>query len=84
MLQYKECILIFMIFRYLWYVICLLLQTLGIQNSKDRDVIKKKIKDMKSAIERERKQQEKEQKAREKLEKQAAGQTKKKKFPFTK
>ena len=56
---------------------------MGIQNTKDRDSIKKKIKDLKTAIERERKQMEKEQKARDKLEKQAGAQ-KKKKFPFSK
>ena len=46
-------------------------QGMGISNSKDRDLIRKKVKDLKSAMERERKQKEKEQKAREKLEKQA-------------
>jgi neurabin len=60
------------------------LKTIGIQNAKDRDLIKRKAKDLKSAIERERKQIEKEQKARDKLEKQAGGPAKKKKFPFTK
>ena len=49
----------------------LCLQSLGIQNSKDRDQLKKKVKELKTAVERERKQREKEQKAREKLEKQA-------------
>ena len=58
---------------------------MGLQNAKDRDLIKKKIKDLKSGIERERKQLEKEQKARDKLEKQSGGgAAKKKKFPFSK
>ena len=39
--------------------------------SKDRDLLKKKLKDMKAAIERERKQEEREQKARERLLRQA-------------
>ena len=46
---------------------------MGITNSKDRDLIRKKVKDLKSAMDRERKQREKEQKAREKLERQAGG-----------
>ena len=43
-------------------------QTLGVNSSNDKNVIKKKIKELKSAIEKERKQQEKAQKAKEKLE----------------
>jgi 50S ribosomal subunit-associated GTPase HflX len=53
------------------------LQGLGVSNSKDRDLIRKKVKDLKSAMERERKQREKEQKAREKLERQAGSASKK-------
>ena len=48
-------------------------------SSNDKNVIKKKIKDLKAAIEKERKQQEKAQKAKEKLEGKS-----KKKFGFVK
>lgn len=48
-----------------------MIKSLGITASKDRDILKKKIKEIKTALEKHRKQQEKEQKAREKLEKQA-------------
>ena len=56
---------------------------LGISSSRDRDLLKKKVKELKSALEKERKQQEKERKARERLEKQAVT-DKRKKFPFGK
>lgn len=39
---------------------------MGVTNGKDREVLKKKIKDMKTAIEKERKQLEKERKVKEK------------------
>ena len=52
---------------------------LGVSSTKDRDLLKKKIKDLKTAVEKEKKQLEKEQKAREKLEKQAATNSGKKK-----
>ena len=55
------------------------LQSLGVNSSNDKNVIKKKIKDLKAAIEKERKQQEKAQKAKEKLEGKS-----KKKFGFGK
>ncbi len=55
-------------------------QTLGVNNSNDKNVIKKRIKDLKTAIEKERRQQEKAQKAKEKLE----GGKGKKKFGFGK
>ena len=45
------------------------LQTLGIVNSKDRELLKKKVKELRLALEKERKQQEKERKAREKEQK---------------
>ena len=56
-----------------------ILQSLGVNSSNDKNVIKKKIKDLKAAIEKERKQQEKAQKAKEKLEGKS-----KKKFGFGK
>ena len=56
---------------------------LGVQNSNDRNSIKKRIKDLRTALEKEKKQHEKEQRAREKLEKQS-GLYKKKKFGFGK
>ena len=40
-------------------------------SAKDRDLLKKKVKELKAAVERERKYQEKQQKERERLEKQA-------------
>ena len=55
---------------------------LGVNSANDRTALKKKLKDLKTALDRERKQQEREQKARDKLEKQATG--KKKKFAFGK
>ena len=42
------------------------LQTMGISNSKDRDYLKRKIKELKLAFEKERKQQEREKKQMEK------------------
>ena len=51
-------------------------------SANDRTTLKKKVKDLKTALEKERKQQEREQKARDKLEKQASG--KRKKFVFGK
>ncbi|KAK6166544.1 hypothetical protein SNE40_023205 [Patella caerulea] len=45
------------------------LKALGIINGKDREVLKKKVKEMKTALEKEKKQQEKERKAREKEQK---------------
>ncbi|XP_071101486.1 neurabin-1-like isoform X2 [Haliotis cracherodii] len=45
------------------------LKSLGITNGKDRELLKKKIKELKAAIEKEKKQQEKERKAREKEQK---------------
>ena len=69
---------------HLLYFIWSWFQTMGVQ-SKDRDSIKRRVKDMRTEIERDKKMQEKQQKAREKLEKQAvSSQTKKKKFPFGK
>lgn len=44
----------------------LYLQNLGILDSNDRTKLKKKLKEMKVLIEKERKKEEKEQKAREK------------------
>ncbi|XP_041374422.1 uncharacterized protein LOC121387389 isoform X2 [Gigantopelta aegis] len=44
-------------------------KTLGIVNSKDRELLKKKVKELRLAIEKEKKQQEKERKAREKEQK---------------
>lgn len=41
-------------------------QSLGVGDGNDRALIKKKIKEMKTLIEKERKQQEKEKKAKEK------------------
>lgn len=57
-----------------------ILQSLGITSTKDRDILKKKIKEMKTALDKDKKQQEKEQKAKEKLEKQAL--KKKAKWPW--
>ncbi|XP_046544563.1 neurabin-1-like isoform X1 [Haliotis rubra] len=45
------------------------LKSLGVTNGKDRELLKKKIKELKAAIEKEKKQQEKERKAREKEQK---------------
>ena len=42
-------------------------QSLGVTNSTDRSLLKKKIKEFKSEVERERKALEKEQKIRERL-----------------
>lgn len=53
------------------YAEYIFVQSLGITASKDRDILKKKIKEIKTALEKHRKQIEKEQKAKEKLEKQA-------------
>ena len=64
-----------------FFIFCLF-QSLGVNSNTDRATLKKRIKDLKAAIEKERKQLEKEQRARDKLEKQAS--TKKKKFPFGK
>ncbi|XP_035229541.1 neurabin-1-like [Stegodyphus dumicola] len=47
------------------------LKTLGVNSSSDRSVIKKKLKEMKALLEKERKAHEKEQKALEKLQKKA-------------
>ncbi|KAI0228890.1 Sterile alpha motif domain-containing protein 14 [Lamellibrachia satsuma] len=58
------------------------LKALGVISANDRTTLKKKVKDLKTALEKERKQQEREQKARDKLEKQASG--KRKKFVFGK
>ena len=44
----------------------LCVQTLGIVNSKDRELLKKKIKELKAAAEKEKKEKEKEQKLQEK------------------
>ncbi len=52
------------------------------ENNKEREILKKNIKDMKTALDRQRKQSEKEQKARERIEKQSA--PKKKRFAFNK
>lgn len=59
--------------------IVFLLQSLGITSTKDRDILKKKIKEIKTALDKDKKQQEKEQKAKEKQEKQAL--RKKSKWP---
>ena len=48
------------------------LQTLGVTNSSDRSLFKKKIKDMKVQVEKEKKAIAKEHKNREKKEKKAA------------
>ena len=48
-------------------VVFFLFQLFGIQNSGDRATLKKKIKDLRTAVEKERRQQDKEQKARDKL-----------------
>ena len=62
----------------LWFTkyFSITLQAMGIANAKDRELFKKKIKELKLALdkerkqlERERKQQEKEQKAREREQK---------------
>lgn len=42
---------------------------MGIVNSKDRELLKKRIKELKAATEKEKKQQEKERKAKEKEQK---------------
>jgi hypothetical protein len=47
----------------------LILQTMGIASSKDRDLLKKKIKEIKTGMEKEKKIQEKERKAKEKEQK---------------
>jgi neurabin len=56
------------------------LQTLGVNSSKDRDLVRKKVKDLKSAMEKERKERERVQKERARI----ASSGKKKKFPFSK
>ena len=48
------------------------MQTLGVTNSSDRNLFKKKIKDMKAQVEKEKKAMAKEHKNREKKEKKAA------------
>ena len=58
------------------------LQMLGVNSATDRTLLKKKVKDLRTALERERKQHEREQKAREKLSGSLGG--KKKKFAFGK
>lgn len=70
-------------------MICgVLLQALGVNSSKDRDTLRKKLKDLKSAMEKEKKQYERLQKEREKMSKQsgsgASAAAKRKKFPFGK
>ena len=58
-------------------------QTIGINASKDRDLLKKKLKDLRVAIDRDHKQEERELKVRERLAKLATQGTnaiKKKKF----
>jgi len=60
-----------------------LFQLYGIIASKDRDLLKKKLKDVRAALERERRQDEREQKMKERLARQSptsAGVAKKKKF----
>ena len=44
-------------------------QAMGVSSSKDRDVLKKRVKELKLVLERERKQQEKERKLLEKEQK---------------
>lgn len=44
-------------------------QTMGISSAKDRDLLKRKIKEIKVAMEKEKKLQEKERKAKEKEQK---------------
>lgn len=46
-------------------------QTLGVNSSGDRSAIKKKLKELKALLEKERKAHEKEQKAMEKMQKKA-------------
>ena len=48
------------------------LQALGVSSSKDRELIKKKIKEMKANVEREKKLLEKERKQKEKEQKKAS------------
>ncbi|XP_041467161.1 neurabin-1-like isoform X4 [Lytechinus variegatus] len=48
------------------------LKTLGVTNSNDKNTFKKKVKELKACVEKEKKAQQKEQKAREKLQKKAA------------
>ncbi|KAK3082677.1 hypothetical protein FSP39_002355, partial [Pinctada imbricata] len=48
------------------------LRTMGVANSKDRELMKKKIKDIKHTMEKEKKMQEKEKKAKEKEQKKAS------------
>jgi len=48
-------------------LLLVILQALGMSSSKDRDLLKKRLKDMRAALERERKQQERDMKARERL-----------------
>lgn len=45
------------------------IQAMGVVSSKDRELIKKKVKELRAATEKEKKQQEKERKAREKEQK---------------
>ncbi|XP_063958031.1 cyclic nucleotide-gated cation channel beta-1-like isoform X2 [Lytechinus pictus] len=48
------------------------LKTLGVSNSNDKNTFKKKVKELKACVEKEKKAHQKEQKAREKLQKKAA------------
>lgn len=47
-------------------------QTIGVTNTNDKNTFKKKVKELKACVEKEKKAQQKEQKAREKLQKKAA------------
>ena len=78
------CLLLIVLLIVSYIVPFLYLQAYGIANGNDRSLLKKKIKDMKSNIERERKLQEKERKARERLELAASRDQKKKKGLFGK
>eukprot|EP00057_Strongylocentrotus_purpuratus_P012831 XP_011667305.1 PREDICTED: neurabin-1 isoform X6 [Strongylocentrotus purpuratus] len=48
------------------------LKTIGVTNTNDKNTFKKKVKELKACVEKEKKAQQKEQKAREKLQKKAA------------
>jgi neurabin len=50
------------------------LKVIGVNSSKDRDQLKKRLKDMRAALERERKQSERDQKLRERLSRQVGPQ----------
>lgn len=76
-----------------WMILSFFPQALGVNSSKDRDTIRKRVKDLKSAMEKERKERDRLQKERERMSRQAgststsassSSSSKKKKFPFGK